>query len=96
MSGKSFICGGRVTLADIAVYARLRAHIAQLPLEEQKTMLNTMRWFNQVQAQLESSKALANANVEAVTLDLEALNLGGKKKKDKKAPAKKEEKKGSI
>ncbi|KAJ9049170.1 G4 quadruplex nucleic acid binding protein [Entomophthora muscae] len=95
LSGKSFICGGRMTLADVAIYARLRAHIAQLPLDDQKTMLNTMRWFNQVQSQLEASKTLANANVEAVTIDLEALNLGGKKKKDKKAPAKKEEKKDS-
>lgn len=94
MSGKSFICGSRFTLADIVVYARLRSYVSTLPLEEQKTLLNAMRWFNQVQAQLEASKALTNANTEAITLDLEALNLSGKKKKDKKAPPKKEEKKG--
>ncbi|KAI0216906.1 G4 quadruplex nucleic acid binding protein [Massospora cicadina] len=91
--GKTYISGNRLTLADIVVYARLRNHIAKLSLDDQKALLNTMRWFNLVQTHLDNAKALANANLESITIDLEGLSLGGKKKKEKKAPVKKDEKK---
>lgn len=95
MSGKSFLVGNKLSLADVVVYSRLRDFIAGSTIDEQKNLLNTMRWFNQVQTQLEGNKSLKTANLEAITLDLEALNLGGKKKKEKKggsAASAKEEK----
>ncbi|KAI9298596.1 nucleic acid-binding protein [Neoconidiobolus thromboides FSU 785] len=90
LSGKSYLCNNKFTLADLVVYARLRNHINSIGLEGQKTLLNVMRWFNNIQTLLSKGESFKSAEMEAITIDLEALNLGGKKKKEKKpaAPAK--------